>query len=323
MHGKNWTTRNPDGVRNVHTRVTPGPLSRAAELLDQVAEPGNSLWPSDRWPALKLDRGLTSGSRGGHGPVRYHVGRHEPGAEVVFVFEDALPYAGRHTLRVAADGEQVRWTHELVFDQINPAFAAMLLPLHDQLIEDLLDGAAAAMAGRELVRSTLPVAVVALRTGVAVLAREPSGADRERSGPAADLAATALLGVGALHALWATGSPWPARTHADLADTVLGQGAQVPGPAACLAVTGALTLAAALLQARRSPDGPLAVLPFGITDLGVKVVGSVLAVRGVGGLATSTFSDRSGPRFRRRDLLLYSPLCLALAAVHLATVRQS
>ncbi|MBA3743331.1 MAG: DUF3995 domain-containing protein, partial [Sporichthya sp.] len=60
------------------------------------------------------------------------------------------------------------------------------------------------------------------------------------------LGATALGTVAALHAAWGLGSPWPMATPAELADVAAGND-HVPDPAACFAVAGALTAAAALV----------------------------------------------------------------------------
>lgn len=91
---KGWTTKTATGIVNVHSRWTPGTMQRAGEILDELAIPGTSAWPSYRWPALVLDRGFAVGSRGGHGFVRYEVVDHEPGRMVGFAFDDSMPLIG-------------------------------------------------------------------------------------------------------------------------------------------------------------------------------------------------------------------------------------
>lgn len=327
-----WTTRTAEGIRNVHTRTTPGPRSRAAELLEAVAEPGNPLWPSDRWPSLNLDKGLAVTSRGGHGPIRYHVTRHVPGSTIVFTMDKGQSFTGWHSLSIEEGDEQrveegsdvgtVRWRHELVLNDISRLLGALIVPLHDQLLEDLLDAAVAELSGEPRVRRPLPGHIRARRALIGQLGRRRGSAPRRSTRTAADLASVTMLAIGALHAIWATGSPWPARTRDGLAATVLGAHTAVPGPAACLAVTGALTGAAALLQAHVRPTGLGRLLPFGLVDLGVRTAGGVLALRGAAGLIGSSVSGRSGQPYRRLDLLLYSPLCLALAWAHLAAAGR-
>ncbi|NNG36472.1 SRPBCC family protein [Nakamurella aerolata] len=154
-----WTTRTATGISNVHQRHTPGPLSRAGELLELVAAPENPLWPSDRWPPLVLDNGLEPGSDGGHGPIRYRVVEHQPGRSVRFAMDDSI--RGGHTLSVEpvpggpGEPEQVCWRHELVIERPSLLIRAIVVPLHDALLEDLLDGADAAMRQRPLRRRTL------------------------------------------------------------------------------------------------------------------------------------------------------------------------
>lgn len=128
-------------IRNVHARdyaTSPGPL------LDAMLDPARSIWPSPPWPALKLDRGLTVGSRGGHGPIRYAVEAYEPGRRVRFRFDPKLGLEGWHEL--AVDG--TRLTHVLELRARGFALLKWLLvirPLHDALLEDLLDRAAVAL----------------------------------------------------------------------------------------------------------------------------------------------------------------------------------
>src|SRR5690242_20489297 len=106
----------------------------------------------------------------------------------------------------------------------------------------------------------------------------------------------ALLVLAGLHAAWGAGAAWPFRDRADLADAVIGA-SEVPGPAACFAVSGALTAAGALVA------GVPAGRP-GLRRLGVAGVTAVLAGRGALGLAgrTRLVSPLSeSPRFSRLD----------------------
>jgi hypothetical protein len=121
--------------------------------------------------------------------------------------------------------------------------------------------------------------------------------------------AVVLLGVGALHAAWGRGAAFPFRDREGLNDAVIGR-RTTPSPAACFAVAGALTAAAALVA-----DVPR--LPRPVQRVGVSGVAAVLATRAALGFAGRT--DLASPgsvstRFRRLDRRVYSPLCLALAA---------
>jgi uncharacterized protein DUF3995 len=127
---------------------------------------------------------------------------------------------------------------------------------------------------------------------------------------AAATAAASLFGLAALHAAWGAGSAWPLPDRDALADAVIGA-AQVPAPAACFAVSGALVTAGTLV-AGWPRDHPA------IRRVGVSGVVVVLAGRGVIGLAGRTrLVSRSSvsERFTRLDRRIYSPLCLALAGL--------
>jgi uncharacterized protein DUF3995 len=131
------------------------------------------------------------------------------------------------------------------------------------------------------------------------------------------LATAALAGLGVLHAAWGLGAAWPLRDRAALADAVVGR-ADVPPPAACWAVAGALGAAAALVagRPRRLPR---------LRRVGAAGVSVTLAGRGLLGLAGKTDAvspGSSSPRFRELDRRLYSPLCLALALLALPAVRS-
>ncbi len=130
--------------------------------------------------------------------------------------------------------------------------------------------------------------------------------------------ATGLLAIGALHVVWATGSPWPMRDRRLLTDAVVGsEGDRPPPPSACLTVAGLLGTAAALVAGRpRSAPG--------LSRVGAGAVVAVLTARGALGLAGRTdvvSPGSSSERFRRLDRRYYSPLCLGLAALATPALR--
>ena len=136
-----------------------------------------------------------------------------------------------------------------------------------------------------------------------------------RRGPL--LAGGGLLATAGLHVAWGRGSAFPARDRAALAEGVIGAppgsvdapGPGVPGPAACYTVAGALTVAAVGINAR----GPVRRL----IALGVV---AALGTRGAVGLAGLMPQETGSPTFRRWNRLLYSPLCLVLAALTVPAV---
>ena len=131
-------------------------------------------------------------------------------------------------------------------------------------------------------------------------------------------AAAALLGLAGLHAVWASGSSWPAEDRDALADLMAGRAeGSAPSPAACLTVATLLAGASALVAGR--PER----LPW-LRRSGSAVVSLVLGVRGACGMAGRTDLVSPGstsPRFRRLDRRYYSPLCLLLAAGAASSAR--
>ena len=118
-----------------------------------------------------------------------------------------------------------------------------------------------------------------------------------------------LAGIGALHVAWGLRLPLGGGDPGRLADAVVGS-SDLPSPAACFAVAGALGAASALLLGVPS-RAPL------VRDAGRVGVALVLAGRGALGLSGRTDLVAPGPTsptFRRWDRWLYTPLCLTLAA---------
>jgi len=127
---------------------------------------------------------------------------------------------------------------------------------------------------------------------------------RTRTGGAAALVLTGLAG---LHAYWARGGLWPGDDPASLGETVVGPGAELPPSPAVWAVAGLLGASAAAVAtttALREPPGLARTM--------TRVTGGVLLARGMGGMALSLINGLD-TRFGRLDVLLYSPLCVALS----------
>lgn len=141
------------GVYNLHQRRLPATPEQVGELLDGLAGRDDRLWP-DRWPALSLDRPLTVGASGGHGPVRYTVEGYLPGRWVRFRFRAPRGFDGFHEFTVLPDpsgGAVLR--HLLAMRARGPALLTWPLvfrPLHDALLEDALDRAERELTGTVL-----------------------------------------------------------------------------------------------------------------------------------------------------------------------------
>lgn len=309
-----WTTRTRHGLRNVHEREVPATPEEVWALMRSLGSDTDRLWPADRWPPLVLSDDLRPGSHGGHGPIRYRVEDVEPGQAVRFAFDRSNGFVGWHEFRVTPVGHGARLTHTLTIERPSPLVEIAIVPLHDALLEDLLDQLDAVVADRPVTRRPLPAPVRA-RLALVAAAEPPPRPSSTRRTIATATAAT-LGAVGALHLVWGLGSPWPFTTREQLARTVVGvpELRHPPGLPACAAVATALGVAAGAAIATTSQRRRLR----GAASMGTGIAAGVLGLRGLAGLVTSAaLPRRVTPEYRRLDLALYSPLCLALAgALH-------
>ncbi|NHC12504.1 SRPBCC family protein [Motilibacter deserti] len=138
-------------IRNVHERLLLADPDAVGALVDALGGESDVLWPSDRWPALRLDRPLRAGAVGGHGRIRYAVVAHQPARSAVFRFRSPAGVVGVHRFEVERRervGTVLRHTLEAeVHGTTRLVWSLALRNLHDALIEDLLDRAELAVEG--------------------------------------------------------------------------------------------------------------------------------------------------------------------------------
>ncbi len=310
-------------IRNVHQRrfaADPGSLDELGRLLDALGGPDDRLWPHRRWPAMVVPRPITIGSAAGHADVRYFVDEYRPGEALWFRFDPSCGLEGRHGLTVEPhDDGTVALTHVLEGRAVGSGrvqWPLMIRAMHDALVEELLDNAEALLPGAAVQpaphdrprfdgRSRWGLA---LRSVFAAVHRLRSVPHR----PARAVAVAGLAGAAVLHAAWAVGVDWPGADRVDLAHKVVG-GDKFPSGAATWTVTGLLAAAAGATAATGTrlgqPHADRLVTAAGST------VAAVLALRAVVGTIASASHLVGGRRtaFAGRDLLVYSPLCVALA----------
>lgn len=132
-------------VLNIHERIITAPLDSVGRLIDSLSSPDDRLWPQELWPAMRFDRPLAVGARGGHGPIRYDVEAYEPGRSVRFRFTGPKGFNGFHELAAEPSGAgSTCLRHTLQMRTTGLARLSWPLvyrPLHDALIEDALDKA--------------------------------------------------------------------------------------------------------------------------------------------------------------------------------------
>jgi len=108
-------------ARNVHERRVPVPAATAEALLDSLAGPEDRSWPRQQWPAMRFDRPLGAGARGGHGPVRYTVEEYVPGRRVRFRFLGPTGFDGYHEYEVPVEDDSAcRLRHSLAMTAHRP-----------------------------------------------------------------------------------------------------------------------------------------------------------------------------------------------------------
>ncbi|MEU7583391.1 DUF2867 domain-containing protein [Streptomyces sp. NPDC041068] len=136
-------------VRNEHERIVEAPARKVGALIDRLSAEDDPVFPAPAWPAIAFDRPLGVGAVGGHGPVRYEVTVHEPGRRLRFGFTE--PANGFHEIVVEPLGEErCRVRHVL---EMRPRGMERLLwptvvrPVHDTMIEELLDNVQRAATG--------------------------------------------------------------------------------------------------------------------------------------------------------------------------------
>jgi hypothetical protein len=138
-------------MRNVQRRIVPAPAANVGRLIDELADPAVSVWPSPAWPPLVLDRGLQVGSRGGHGPIRYAVTAHEPGRSLTLAFAPGSGLDGWHELAVSPqEGGRSLLVHTIsasTHGRMRWAWPLMVRWLHEALVQDLFDNAERRVTG--------------------------------------------------------------------------------------------------------------------------------------------------------------------------------
>ena len=141
------------------------------------------------------------------------------------------------------------------------------------------------------------------------------GTDARSSALLPTLTGVTLLGIGiaGIHAYWGIGGHWPGKDPITLGRKVFAsETQQLPPPAACFAVTGALTFTTAALTLSGRP-GPLQAASQRVCQLAA----GILLTRGLLGFVLPRFTQ-ANPEFRHLNRTIYSPLCIGLGGALLA-----
>jgi hypothetical protein len=166
-------------ILNIHERQVFCSIEQAEALLAGLASPADRLWPWDRWPAMRFDRGLQVGAVGGHGMIRYRVAE-VTDTRVVFEFSPSMGLNGTHCFELVDNGSvpgSVTFRHTIdasATGSMRVIWPLAVRPLHDALVEDALDGAEAAVDGRRVRRQPFSLRVRALQRVLAFVSRQKS-----------------------------------------------------------------------------------------------------------------------------------------------------
>lgn len=130
-------------VTNIHSRIVNQPIKELMPLFESLGSSDDNIWPHEKWPAMKLDKGLQPNSKGGHGPIRYTVEEYRAGEFVRFKFSRPHGFNGSHWLEIAdTSPAQTTITHTIKMCTSGFGTVAWILGirwLHDALIEDAFD----------------------------------------------------------------------------------------------------------------------------------------------------------------------------------------
>jgi hypothetical protein len=130
-------------VINIHKRVISQPIQEITLLFSTLATDHDQMLATDKWPRMKLDNGLQVGSKGGHGPIRYHVMDYQEGKSITFQFDRPLGFDGYHKFELTSLETDVRELKHTI-DMTTTGFATIkwlfaIRWLHDAYIEDAFD----------------------------------------------------------------------------------------------------------------------------------------------------------------------------------------
>ena len=130
-------------VINIHQRVINQPKDKISELLGTLSSKNDMMFPTEKWPRMKLNEGLKEGSKGGHGPIRYDVQKYSEGTFIQFKFTKPIGFQGIHRFDITAlDNNKTEIKHTIEMETSGTGTAIWLFAvrwLHDALLEDSFD----------------------------------------------------------------------------------------------------------------------------------------------------------------------------------------
>ncbi|HEV2211863.1 MAG TPA: SRPBCC family protein [Gammaproteobacteria bacterium] len=136
-------------IVNIHERTLLTSPADAWRLIANLGSKYELLWP-ERWPKLRFDRALGLGACGGHGPIAYFVEGYVPGELLRCRFTRPRGFEGYHEFRIIPQLGSVTFRHTMrvrTHGLASGYWFWVLGPLHDALLEDLMDRASSYSSG--------------------------------------------------------------------------------------------------------------------------------------------------------------------------------
>ncbi|WP_407556901.1 hypothetical protein [Winogradskyella sp. 4-2091] len=130
-------------VINIHTRQINEPKENVSKLFKTLATSNDLIWPYENWPAIRFKNGISIGSKGGHGTIRYTIIDYSADDFIKFEFSKPKGFVGTHEFRIkATNNTSTEISHEIT--TVTTFKTALLWVfvirwLHDALIEDAFD----------------------------------------------------------------------------------------------------------------------------------------------------------------------------------------
>lgn len=129
-------------VLNIHNRNLHVPKSEVNNLFKTLASDNDMMLATHKWPAMKLDKGLTIGSKGGHGPIKYTLKDYKLENSITFQF-DLRGFNGIHKFEIIElEPNKTLLKHTIDMNTSGKATLKWIFAirsLHDAFIEDAFD----------------------------------------------------------------------------------------------------------------------------------------------------------------------------------------
>lgn len=130
-------------VTNIHTRTIRASRADIWKLMETLSTDNDKVVATHKWPKVVLDKGLTLGSRGGHGPIGYTIQDFKPPELIQFNFTKPLGFHGFHKFEIREiEDNKTEIKHTLEMNASVKAYILWIVGirwLHDAFMEDAFD----------------------------------------------------------------------------------------------------------------------------------------------------------------------------------------